>query len=282
MIKKLYSKMLTAFAVSLMAFMFVSFAPVAYGADCENDAFVTIGSPITGDILSGQNTISGDITVPQFPNNPNFNVTQIQYSLDGFGVLGTQDDDFVVVKPSQHSYSFIWDTTQFANGSYTLRVTAIGTQCALTNVTKTVSIVINNPLVQQYSCAGFESPFDNAISLKRKVQRAIPLKAQIYLAGNSSSIVTLDILNALGAAPPVVNVIYNPVVGPAEDVTDDLLPKGASSSGNTFSYDAATQSWTYNIDSSRFTAAGTYVVKMLSGDPLYNIAPTCEGTFVRQ
>ena len=62
-----------------------------------------------------------------------------------------------------------------------------------------------------------------------------------------------------------------------------LDPVGQSNSGNQFGYDAATQTWQYNLGTSPFQASGTYTVSVSTGDATkYSLSPTCSGTFVRQ
>ncbi len=129
-----------------------------------------------------------------------------------------------------------------------------------------------------YSCAGFQSPFDVALSLKQKVQRAIPLKMQLLDA--SGNVVTDT---TIAGAAPVVNINYTAVNSTAVDETSLLDPIGQSSNGNSFSYNSTTQTWQYNLSSSPFSASGTYTVTVTTGDATqYSVSPTCSGTFVRK
>jgi hypothetical protein len=129
-----------------------------------------------------------------------------------------------------------------------------------------------------YACTGFQPPFNVSLSLKPKVQRAIPLKAQLFDTSNS---VVTD--TTIAGAAPVVNIAFTAVNSPAVDETSLLDAVGQSSSGNSFTYNATTQTWQYNMATTPFTAAGTYTVTVNSADATkYAVSPTCTGTFVRQ
>jgi hypothetical protein len=129
-----------------------------------------------------------------------------------------------------------------------------------------------------YSCIGFQSPFDVALSLPKKANRAIPLKAQLFDSQNNP--ITPATLGS--ATYPVVNISYQSNTSPAVDDTSLLAPLGSSSSGNQFNFDSATGTWWFNLSTSPFTASGTYTVTMRSGDATrYQVSPVCSGTFVR-
>jgi hypothetical protein len=125
------------------------------------------------------------------------------------------------------------------------------------------------------SCVGFDAPFDVPISLKAKVNRAIPLKMQLF--ANGTPITDLNI----GGPAPVVNVKFSAGGGPAIDVTDQLAPWGQSSDGNQFRFDPTSGRWVFNLGTKSFTAPGTYTVTAVPGDTSYAISPTCTGQFVR-
>ena len=126
-----------------------------------------------------------------------------------------------------------------------------------------------------YACTGFESPFDVPIALKAKVNRAIPLKMQLF--ENGTAITPANI----AGGPPVVNVTYSAGGGPAVDVTAQLEPVGQSSEGNSFTFDAADGRWVFNLGTKPYSAAGTYTVTVAPADTTYSVAPTCTGQFVR-
>jgi hypothetical protein len=128
-----------------------------------------------------------------------------------------------------------------------------------------------------YSCSGFAAPFNTALSLKSKSNRAIPLQAQLFdgdtLVGPATT----------GTAPPVVNVSFSSGSTPAIDETALLVPIGQASTGNQFVFDGTSGHWRFNLATSPYTAAGTYTVTLQSGDVTkYLVAPQCTGSFVRQ
>jgi hypothetical protein len=127
-----------------------------------------------------------------------------------------------------------------------------------------------------YACSGFQPPFNAPLSLNRNVNRAIPVKMQMFLGGT-----VITDLNITGAAP-VVNISFSSGGGPATDVTSELLPLGQSDTGNQFRFDVSSNQWIYNLGTKPFTAAGTYTVTAVPGDTSYLISPTCIGQFVRQ
>lgn len=140
---------------------------------------------------------------------------------------------------------------------------------------KSVTVALSAP---NYSCIGFQSPFNVTLLLKQKVQRAIPLQMQL-LDGSGNALTSATI----AGAAPVVNITYAGVNSSAVDDTSLLDPIGQSSSGNSFSYNATAQTWQYNLSSSPFTASGTYTVTVSTGDATqYSVSPTCTGTFVRK
>jgi DNA-binding beta-propeller fold protein YncE len=123
------------------------------------------------------------------------------------------------------------------------------------------------------SCAGFQPPAEfGPITVKKN--RAIPFKAELF--GEDGFEITATDL----AAAPVIQVHFTSADdGTPVDVTDDALPAGASSEGNVFEFTG--DHWRYNLMTSNYTAAGTYLVSMESGDSdEYVIAPTCEVSFV--
>lgn len=137
--------------------------------------------------------------------------------------------------------------------------------------------VVYGPAAPTLSCAGFQSPFDQALALK-KANRAIPLKAQLFNLSNVP--VTPSNLNA---AAPIVEVSHASGTSPAVDVTASLASVGQSSTGNQFSFDATSGNWWFNLDSTPYAAAGTYTVTLKSGDATkYTVNANCTGTFVRQ
>lgn len=128
-----------------------------------------------------------------------------------------------------------------------------------------------------YGCNGFDAPFATTISLKRKTQRAIPLKMQLSGLGGEP----ITDLNIAGG-PPVVNISFSPATGgPAVDVTSELVSVGHATEGNQFVYATDSGRWVFNLASTPFQAAGTYTVTVASGDSAYTVSPTCSGQFIR-
>jgi hypothetical protein len=128
-----------------------------------------------------------------------------------------------------------------------------------------------------YTCVGFDSPFNVSLLMKHTNNRVIPLKATL---DDQNGVVVSG--STIAGAAPVVTISFTGATGPAVDETDQLLPAGQSSIGNTFTYNSSTGEWQYNMDSSPFTATGTYTVTLTSGDATkYTVSPTCTGTFVR-
>lgn len=124
------------------------------------------------------------------------------------------------------------------------------------------------------SPAGFLPPFDIAIALKIKQQRAIPIK--MMLQDNTGAVVT-----DFTIAAPVVNVEYYANDGTGEGVTSEPIPLGASNDDNIFRFDPATLTWIYDFSTKFFEAPGTYKVTARAGDANYSIDASCTGTFVR-
>ena len=127
-----------------------------------------------------------------------------------------------------------------------------------------------------YSCVGgsFEPPFDEIITLKNKVMRAIPVKMSL-VDTDGSLIADSDI-----SSPPVVNVSYTPVAGADYSSNHDLVPPGLADEGNEFRFEYPY--WVFNLSTKQFTSAGTYEVIAIAGDDSYFIdASSCSGTFVR-
>jgi hypothetical protein len=131
--------------------------------------------------------------------------------------------------------------------------------------------------VEAFACEGFAPPFDVALAIGNRVNRAIPVKAQL-VDGDGFLITDLNI-----DAPPVVNVSFTPGSGgEAQDLTDELAPIGTANRDNIFRFDPGTQTWVYNLGTQQYKSPGTYVVSMRSGDESsYIIDPTCRGEFQR-
>jgi len=135
--------------------------------------------------------------------------------------------------------------------------------------------------VSSLSCNGFEPPMNLAllpgpfgggeIGRTVKKNRVLPFKATL-VDGDGNPVTDL-------IAPPVIDVSFDPTIGPTEDVTDDALTPGKRDDGNQFIL--AGDKWTFNLWTKNYTADGTYTVTMQSGDTdEYVIDPVCKGVFV--
>jgi hypothetical protein len=128
-------------------------------------------------------------------------------------------------------------------------------------------------------CTGFADPFKQTISLKQRVNRAIPLRVVITDADNNR---VTDLSIPDGAAP-VVDVSHSAGTNvPAVDITVELVEEDAATSGNAFAYDPTTQEWALNLKTKDRTSSGTYTVTVKAGSAAYQLSPTCIGTFIRQ
>jgi hypothetical protein len=137
--------------------------------------------------------------------------------------------------------------------------------------------VTTEPPVPSLFCspAGFLPPFDVPIALKKKQDRAIPIKMTLK---NSIEQVVTD----ASIASPVVNIEFTPNGSTdAVNVTSQLLPLGSANDDNIFRFDPPTSKWIYNLGTKFFGAPGMYRVKALPGNTDYNIDGSCSGTFVR-
>jgi hypothetical protein len=139
--------------------------------------------------------------------------------------------------------------------------------------------------VPELSCEDFESPMNNGPVKVRKTMGGrelppnapgtlvLPLKVQVSDLGGL--ITDADI-----AAPPVLQVLYDSVVGGANDVTAYALPAGLVTRGNQFLF-TNDGKWEFHLGTWNYTAPGAYTISVASGDTTeYVINPTCTATFV--
>lgn len=120
----------------------------------------------------------------------------------------------------------------------------------------------------------FDPPFDNTITLKKKMVRAIPIR--MTLIDSDNNVITESALSA----PPVVNVTYTPDSDADFSNNSDLLPAGLADDGNVFR--AVDSGWALNLGTKQFSSSGTYNVTAVAGDSSYLIdAASCSGTFIR-
>lgn len=106
--------------------------------------------------------------------------------------------------------------------------------------------------------------------------RAIPLRAE--LLDNGVPVADVDLVTA-----PAFEFDFAPVQ-PDELPTDvtSLLPGARQGDlGNQFVFDGGLGRWRHNLISVRFSAPGTYTIRMVSGDKdEYIIQGTCMATYV--
>jgi hypothetical protein len=128
------------------------------------------------------------------------------------------------------------------------------------------------PTTAYYSCIGFEAPMDRGPVEVHK-NRALPLKA--VLEDEDGYLVTEADIDAL----PVIQVIFQPEAGNAEDVTDEALFAGQGTDGNQFVFTGSNLQ--FNLKTKNYSSPGTYTITMVSGDETaYVIDPTCVAEFV--
>jgi hypothetical protein len=132
------------------------------------------------------------------------------------------------------------------------------------------TVKIYDPLT--VTCTGFEPPMDKG-AVKVKKNRVLPLKAEL-LDGDGYLVTDSDI-----TAPPVIQVIFQPTVGDAEDVTNEALSAGQGTDGNQFEFSDG--KWQFNLKTKNYSGAGTYTITMVSGDECeYVIDTTCTASFM--
>ena len=124
----------------------------------------------------------------------------------------------------------------------------------------------------QLTCVGFYPPLaDGAVTVRNK--RVLPLKAELF------DVDSLKITDADIISPPVIQVFYDPGVQPAVDVTSDALSAGQGTDGNQFEFTGEAK-WQFNLSTKNYTAAGTYTIKMVSGDESEYAIDSCVAQFV--
>ena len=123
------------------------------------------------------------------------------------------------------------------------------------------------------TCSGFYAPMDSH-PVRVKKNRVLPLKIELFDAFGSE-LTDSDLLKA-----PVVEITRssNNSLEPV-DVSDDALAAGLGTDGNEFEYTDYGY-WQFNLKTSSYSAAGTYTVKVLSGDEWsYTLGSECSTSF---
>jgi hypothetical protein len=146
-----------------------------------------------------------------------------------------------------------------------------------------VTITDNYGRLQQFgstalllACAGYMPPMASyPVTVKKN--RALPLKAQV-IADDGSALIATDL-----TARPVVQVLYDSGLGgDPVDVTSEALSAGLGTEGNQFEFTDEGH-WQFNLLTRNYTAPGTYIVTMESGDDSeYVLDPSCVTEFVVQ
>jgi len=128
-----------------------------------------------------------------------------------------------------------------------------------------------SPLPVKFSCAGFEPPMDEPVSVKKK-NRVLPLKMVLF-DENGMEVTDVDV-----TAPPLVEIDFTGGY-PTEPPGEDFLPAGQGDEGNQFVFTGSR--WQFNLQTKNFSGSGTYTIRAVSGDPSeYLIDPTCIATFL--
>ena len=107
-----------------------------------------------------------------------------------------------------------------------------------------------------------------------KKNRALPLKAELFDYERVFTKTDADL-----TAPPVVQVMLDGAPSGDADVADDALPAGQGYEGNQFVFTDDSK-WQFNLKTKNYSASGTYIVSMESGDPdAYEFVPKCVAQF---
>ncbi len=121
------------------------------------------------------------------------------------------------------------------------------------------------------ACVGFEPPMAGGPVTVKK-DRALPLKIELH-NDLGMSIADWDI-----PAPPVIQIVYTPSAGAAQDVTHDSIAVGHGTEGNHFEFTGSR--WQYNLRTDGFSGVGTYTITVVPGGD-YFVDPTCTASFVK-
>ncbi|WP_348263267.1 hypothetical protein P8935_01615 [Telmatobacter sp. DSM 110680] len=178
-----------------------TYPPVSY----PNVVFPPSGLMTFSFSVGGVKTVSAFVTVYVSLGEPpvSINAYDSSNNLLGSSALSTDGTDaFLSVTTSGNPIAYV--NIQGGGGQYTV---------------DNFSFTTSSPT---YSCTGFQSPFNVALALTHKTNRAIPLKAQIF--DTSNNLVTPATLGT--SAPPVVSVSYQSGTSPAVNETSLLDPLG--------------------------------------------------------
>jgi hypothetical protein len=229
---------------------YVSFAGSASTADGDYDWTTAMSYPpyppmnlpmYPHEGTSGENQTygDGDAYIMLYPGHTSYHgmlkpQTDLRAVTLTFTALALTDSTSITVAPDLPTGImaewYNYEEKPWAPGEWYWRTYV--SECSGTMTGATVKIV---PLL---SCSGFEPPMDQG-AVKVKKNRVLPLKAEL-LDGDGYPVTDADI-----TAPPVIQVIFQPKTGDAEDVTEDALSAGQGTEGNQFAFSDGT--WHFNL-----------------------------------
>lgn len=165
------------------------------------------------------------------------------------------------------------DVTSCAVNEYVSGNVCTACEAGTTNEAGDDASGIDTSCAEVIECAGFEPPM-GIYPVRVKKNRALPLKAELLDYKGLFTKTDADL-----TAPPVVQVMLGGISFGDADVSDDALPAGQGSEGNQFVFTDESK-WQFNLKTSLFTAPGTYIISMESGDSdVYIFDPQCVAQF---
>jgi hypothetical protein len=173
---------------------------------------------------------------------------------------------------------FSWNMPYEPNGGTGENCVEMGNSGAWNDLPcdRCIGAILEVPAVPAVICAGFEPPMaDHPVTVKKN--RALPLKALVFDADGFA------LSDADFTVPPVVQVLFDAGTGgDPVDVTDEVLSVGLGTEGNQFVFTDEGY-WQFNLKTKNYTAPGTYIVTMETGDDAeYVFDPACMTEFVIQ
>ncbi|MGR9087312.1 MAG: beta-propeller fold lactonase family protein [Gammaproteobacteria bacterium] len=228
-------------------------------------------------IATSSNTETGTISVGDLPNEiaitPDGSRAYVGNSLDdNVSVINTFDNTVIAtigVGTYPSGIAFTPDGARaYVTNNNSDNISVIDT--SNDTVTNTIALeafsepndIAITPFGPEIACSGFMPPFDEPLSLKKKVNGAIPVKIQLT-DSDGNAVTDQDII-----AHPVIKVQYGEqIYGDVPPDDGELLPLGEANNDNIFHFDPDLLQWFYNIGTQQFRNPGIYTVKVASGDP---------------